>query len=116
MGIGPTPPPALLRAAASLPADAKGMSLAGVTLPETVDAKGPTLVLNGIALRKKFVIKVYVGGLYLAAKESSAAKVLGNDGPRRQVMQFLFGVSKDQMCDAWSEGLADNTANPAAEV
>ena len=32
------------------------------------------------------------------------------------VMHFLYGVSKDQMCDAWSEGLEANTPNASAEV
>lgn len=116
MRIVPTTLLALLLAATSLPANAKGMSLAGVTLPEMADAKGTPVVLNGLALRKKFVVKVYVGGLYLAAKESSAAKVIATDGARKQVMHFLFGVSKDQMCDAWSEGLTDNTPNAPADV
>ncbi len=116
MRIVPTTLLALLLAAPSLPAHAKGMALAGVTLPDTVDAKGNALVLNGMALRKKFVVKVYVGGLYLAAKEKSPAKIVGTDGPRRMVMSFLFGVSKDQMCEAWDEGLKQNTPNASAEV
>jgi hypothetical protein len=116
MRIVPTALLTLLLAAPSLPAHAKGMSLAGVTLPETVDAKGNALVLNGLALRKKFVVKVYVGGLYLAAKEKSAAKVLANDGPRRQVMHFLYSVTKEQMCEAWDEGLKQNTPNATPEV
>jgi len=109
-------PISLLALFLALPVHSKGMSLAGVTLPESVDAKGTSLVLNGMGLRKKLFIKVYVGGLYLGAKEKSAAKVVGNDGPRRMVMHFLFGVSKDQMCDAWEEGLTQNTPNASAEV
>jgi hypothetical protein len=38
------------------------------------------------------------------------------DAPRRQVMHFLYSVSKSQMCDAWDEGLEDNTKNPSAEL
>jgi hypothetical protein len=91
-------------------------TLAGVTLPDKAEVKGQSLVLNGIALRKKFFIKVYVAGLYLPQKEKSAAKILGADTPRRQVMHFLYGVSKDQMCDAWSEGLEANTPKAPAEV
>jgi hypothetical protein len=32
------------------------------------------------------------------------------------VMHFVFGVSKDQMCDAWKEGLELTTAHPTPEV
>jgi hypothetical protein len=104
----------LLTLLLALPAGAG--TLAGVTLPDKAEAGGQSLVLNGMGLRKKFVVKVYVGGLYLAQKEKSAAKVLGADAPRRMVMHFIYDVSKDQMCEAWDEGLEQNTPNAPAEV
>jgi hypothetical protein len=97
-------------------AAASAATLSGVTLPDSVNAGGKTLVLNGIGLRKKFFIKVYVGGLYLPAKSSNAAAILAADEPRRMVMHFVYSVSKDQMCDAWAEGLEDNTPHASAEV
>ena len=105
---------ALLSLLLTVPAGAA--SLAGVTLPDKAEVKGQSLVLNGIALRTKFFIKVYVAGLYVAQKEKSAAKILAADSPRRQVMHFLYSVSKDQMCDAWKEGLEQNTPKASAEV
>jgi hypothetical protein len=106
--------PALLALFLALPAGAG--TIAGVTLPDKADANGKSLVLNGMGLRKKFIIKVYVGGLYLPQKEKSAAKVLGTDAPRRMVLSFIYDVSKDQMCEAWDEGLEANTPNASAEV
>jgi hypothetical protein len=97
-------------------APAAAGTLADVTMPDKVDVGGQTLVLNGMGLRKKFVIKVYVGGLYLPAKERSPAKVLAADAPRRMVFHFLFSVSTKQMCEAWEEGLADNTPAAGPEV
>ena len=91
-------------------------NLAGVTLPDKADAKGQSLVLNGMGLRKKFVVKVYVGGLYLPAKEKNAQKILSGDTPHRMVLHFLYGVSKDQMCEAWNEGLEANTPNASADI
>ena len=91
-------------------------TLAGVTLPDKVEVKGRSLVLNGMGLRTKFFIKVYVGALYLAQKEKSPAKIMADDEPRRMVMHFLYSVSKDQMCDAWKEGLEQNTPKASAEV
>lgn len=105
---------ALLSLLLALPASAG--TLAGVTLPDTVEVKGQSLALNGMGLRSKFFIKVYVAGLYLAQKEKAPAKVLGADAPRRMVMHFLYDVTKEQMCEAWNEGLADNTPNAAADV
>lgn len=105
---------ALLALTLALPAGAG--TLAGVTLPDKADAGGQTLVLNGLGLRSKLFIKVYVGGLYLPQKEKNAATVLSGDTPRRMVMHFLYSVNKDQMCDAWKEGLEQNTPKAPADV
>jgi Chalcone isomerase-like len=101
---------------APAPAPAAAATLAGVTLPDKAEAAGQALVLDGLGLRKKLFIKVYVGGLYLPAKERSPAKVLGADAPRRMTFHFLYSVSAKQMCDAWDEGLADNTPSAAGDV
>ena len=91
-------------------------TLAGVVMEDHATVNGQALVLNGAGLRSKFFIKVYVGGLYLGAKQANPAAIMAADAPRRQVMHFVYSVSKDQMCDAWKEGLEDNTKNPSAEV
>jgi Chalcone isomerase-like len=87
-------------------------SVAGVALPRRVRVENQWLLLNGMALRKKAVFKVYVAGLYLPAPEKNADKILADDAPRHLVMQFVRDVKASQMCDAWKEGLADNTPNP----
>ena len=51
-------------------------TLKGITMPDTIMVEDQTLVLNGMALRKKFIFKVYVAGLYLPQKESDAEKIL----------------------------------------
>ncbi len=106
----------LLALPALLAAPALAATLAGVTLPDKADAAGQGLVLDGLGLRTKFFIKVYVGGLYLPARERSASRVLAADGPRRMLFHFLYGVSAKQMCDAWDEGLADNSPQAGPEV
>lgn len=95
---------------------ASAATVAGVNVPDTADVSGHKLVLNGAGLRKKLFIKVYVGSLYLQAKQSNAAKILGDDTARRQVMHFLFSVGKEKMVEAWEEGLEDNTPNATPEV
>ena len=91
-------------------------NVAGVALPNTVEAGGRTLVLNGAALRKKAVFKVYVAGLYLASKEKSAEKIIAADEPRRMIMHFVRNVGAEPICEAWTEGLSANTPNPSAEL
>jgi len=91
-------------------------TVGGVNLEDSATVNGQTLVLNGAGVRKKLFIKIYAGGLYLPAKQSNAAAVMAADTPRRMVMHFVYSVSKNQMCDAWKDGLEDNTKNPSAEV
>ena len=86
--------------------------LAGVTLPDTVAVGNTRLMLNGLGLRTKFVVKVYVAGLYLVRKSSDADAILKADEPKRIVMHFLHGVSKNQIADAFRESFHDNA--PAA--
>jgi len=97
-------------------APAWGGALAGVSMSDTVEIGDQTLVLNGMGLRKKAIIKVYVAGLYLTEKMNDAQAVLAADSARRTAMEFRFGVSAEKMCDAWKEGLEKNTANPSDDL
>ncbi|MBK7351602.1 MAG: chalcone isomerase family protein [Gemmatimonadetes bacterium] len=105
---------------AALPATAAadtGRTMNGVTMPATIDVGGTTLSLNGMALRKKFIIKVYVAGLYIASASRSADEILGADAPRQMVMHFISGHgTKDKVCGAWNDGLKDNTPGASAEL
>ena len=88
-------------------------NLAGVTLPDTAQVGGKTLVLNGMGIRTKYMVKVYVAGLYLEQKSSDANAIIKSDAPKRIVMKFTHGASKSQMADAYLESFNDNT--PDAE-
>ena len=107
--LAPTMPDAALATRADT-------NVGGVKLPTSVEVGGRTLVLNGAALRKKAVFKVYVAGLYLPAKESSAEKIIAADEPRRMVMHFVRNVGSEPICEAWMEGLTANTPNVSAEL
>ena len=88
----------------------------GVTLPRSVEVGGHQLQLNGTATRKKFIVKVYVAGLYLPARESDPEKILAADEPRHLVMQFVHNVDKGKMCNAWNEALENNTPDASPEL
>ena len=98
------------------PADT-GRTMNGVHMPSTIDVGGHTLSLNGMALRKKFIIKVYVAGLYVASATKDPEAILAADAPRRMVMYFISGHgTKDKICGAWNDGLKDNTPGASAEL
>lgn len=84
-------------------------SLAGVTLPDTAQVGSKTLVLNGLGLRTKFIVKVYVAGLYLEQKSSDPDAIIKADAPKQLVMKFVHSASKSQMADAFDESFTNNT-------
>jgi len=89
--------------------DLHAASLAGVTLPDTAQVGSTKLVLNGLGLRTKMMVKVYVAGLYLEQKSSDANAIIKADAPKRIVMQFVHGASKSQMSDAFNDSFNDNS-------
>ncbi len=101
---------AVLALAVATPALAR--KVAGVEFPESIDVGGHKLALNGAGVRKKFIIKVYAGGLYLPQRSSDAAAIVAADAPKRVRMVFLRGVSKKQIMDAYREGFEKNSAGP----
>jgi len=115
----PTLVPALLLVLALVipfAAPVHAADLAGVTMPDSVQVDGSTLVLNGLGLREKFFIDVYVAGLYLPQKMTSGEKILAADTARRTVMHFVYDVDKGKICDAWKESLEANVPDASAEL
>lgn len=84
-------------------------TLAGVTLPDSQQVAGKPLVLNGMGIRTKYMVKVYVGALYLEQKSSDANAIVNSDAPKQITMHFLHGASKSQMTDAFDEGFSNNS-------
>lgn len=88
----------------------------GVQVPDQLTVGDQTLVLNGLAMRSKFVFDVYVGALYLPETTRSAETALTTDQPRAMLMRFVREVGKDKLADAWMEGLEANTPGASNEV
>lgn len=91
-------------------------TLKGVTMPDSIQVESQTLVLNGMALRKKFVFKVYVAGLYLPQKETNAEKILQTDGLRQCVMHWMRSVGTDKINGGWYDGLKANVPDYSPEL
>jgi hypothetical protein len=93
-----------------LAAPLAAMELAGVTLPDTITVGGTTLKLNGMGVRKKLFIKVYVGGLYVVTPGHDPTAIISADEPKQMVMHFLYSkVEKQKLTEAWREGFANNS-------
>jgi len=90
--------------------------LAGVTMPDSVQVGNTTLLLNGLGLRTKIVIKVYVAALYLPRKSADGEGIAKADAPKRLVMQFVRNVSKKQMTEAFTDSFHDNAPDAKKTV
>jgi hypothetical protein len=85
-----------------------GASLAGVNFDDSITVDGKKLVLNGMGIRSRFMVKVYVGALYLEQKSTDANAIMQADAPKQMVMHFLRGVDGDTMVEAYREAFANN--------
>ena len=93
-----------------------GGELAGVQMSDSRKVGDTTLVLNGLALRKKAIFKVYVAGLYLPAKSKDARKILAEDSPRALEMEFVRSVGKDSLVGAWEDCLSANAPGAGSAI
>ena len=107
---------ALAAATLLLPRPAAARQVAGVEFADSIRVERATLRLNGVAVYKKFGVRVLAAGLWLEHAESEPAVILRTDAPRRYVTHFLHGVSSKRICKVWKEGLEANSPNAAPEV
>lgn len=91
---------------------AAAAELEGVRLADTarVAEGGAELRLNGAGVRTRFLFKVYVGALYLAAKTGAANAAINDAGPKRIALHMLRELSSEQLFGALEDGLKNNHA------
>lgn len=84
------------------------VDIAGIRYPDTVQASGESLTLNGVGLRKKLFFKVYAAALYLPQKADTTTAVLNTAGARRLAIVTLRDLTAAQFTDALREGFEKN--------
>jgi hypothetical protein len=67
-------------------------------------------VLNGAGIRTKVMIKLYVLGLYVPAKVSSAEAVINSTQLRRVRLVMKRTLGADTVWDAFDEGIRANSS------
>ncbi len=107
---------AAVLAAFLLAAPAFAAEVSGVQLPETITVAGKELKLNGAGIRKKFIVKVYVGALYLATPSSDPAAIVEADEPKSVHMRFLRDVGRDKVMGAFRDGFENNSGEKEART
>ncbi len=89
-------------------AAAQTVELEGVKFEPTAQVGNTALQLNGVGLRKRAIFKVYVAGLYVPQKATSASALLAQKGPRRMAISMLRNVDADSFSGALNDGLRAN--------
>jgi hypothetical protein len=103
---------AALAALAALVAGADAAGAAtyrGVAFPDEVTIGGRECRFNGAGVRTKFLMKIYLGALYLATPTRDAAAAIATDEPKRMVMHFVYSrVEPAKVREALLDGLRNN--------
>ncbi len=88
-----------------------------VTFPETASIQGTSCKLNGVGIRKKLIINVYLGALYLEKPTQSASAVTSSEQTKQVIMHFLYKeVTAEQLVEAWNEGFEKNAGSKVASL
>lgn len=84
--------------------------MAGVTVADEItSANNEKLILNGMGLREKLWIDVYVGSLYLAKQSNNVAEILSLPTALRIQLDFVYKeVTSKKLIKAWKEGFEKN--------
>ncbi len=93
------------------------VDIAGVTIPDKLSAQSQALSLNGVGVRSKFFMEIYVAGLYLTEASKEANAIIERD----QSMALRLHVTSDllspkRMEDATREGFEKSTSGHSAPI
>ena len=91
--------------------------IAGITMPDTLQADAHGLVLNGAGVRTKYFLDLYVGGLYLKQKQGDAEKIIAADEPMAIRLHIISSlITSEKMETATREGFANSTGGATAPL
>lgn len=106
-----------LLAALMLSSAAYSLDIGGITMPESMSAKNTELQLNGAGIREKWFMDLYVGGLYLTAKQSDADSILKDAEPMAIRLHIISGmITSEKMTKATVEGFENSTHGNTAPL
>lgn len=87
------------------------LELADVNVEEKVQLDKTQVMLNGAGIRKKFLVKVYIGALYLSEKAHTAEAVMADTAAKRMSFILLRDVTGKQVLDGINEAILPNNSD-----
>ena len=89
----------------------------GITMPAKIKSAGTTLVINGIGIREKLWIDLYVAGLYLKAEIKDANKIISADEKMLIKLHIVSGlVSSEKMSASIEESFETSTGGKTEKL
>lgn len=86
-------------------AQEQGRAVEGFRFDAAIRLGGADLVLNGVGVRRRFFIPVYVGALYVPQKSSDPEVLLSQRGPRRMSLRFVRDVEAELFMNSLDAGM-----------
>ncbi|MEN8178471.1 MAG: chalcone isomerase family protein [Pseudomonadota bacterium] len=96
--------------ALNLVGDLSAAEFAGVQFDDTLRLDDEqSLVLNGVGVRKKYFVSIYVAALHLTKRSSDAYDVINMQGPKRVTMHILYSeINQEKFASGWNDGFREN--------
>jgi hypothetical protein len=88
----------------------------GFRFDGTLRLGGADLVLNGVGVRRRFFLPVYVGALYVPQRSSDPETLLAQRGPRRMSMRFVRDVEAELFMNSLDVGMRRHYSPQQLEV
>lgn len=91
--------------------------VAGISMPDSLNAGKTALILNGAGVRTKFFLKLYIGGLYLKQKSHEPQKIIEADEAMAIRLHMISSmITADKMESTLREGFERSTKGNIAPV
>ena len=85
------------------------LELADIKLDDKVQLENTSLILNGAGLRSIVFFKMYVIGLYLTEKQTSADAILADNKPKRIALHITVGeAGTERFISGFRKGIEKN--------
>ena len=101
----------------TLPAVSHTKEFSGVNFADEVTIGQQPCKLVGVGMRKKLVVDVYCGALYMHQPTQDPQQVIAAEQPKRVLLHVVYKqVEPNQWVEGWQEGFKKNTPNPDAAL
>ncbi len=85
--------------------------------PASIEVDGGTLVLNGSGSRTKYLMQMYMGGLYLQKPSRDAAGIIAADAPMAIRLEITSAfVTQEKLVESLREGFHNATGGNVAPI